>query len=669
MERGGGEYAVLLRERNWLRQRCDEAVAKVNDLLELLSRAGQRLTQVEVTNAELLAYKETPQKLDWRMAGSHIDDINLGSGRRDEAILKDLVLHFDAVTSAAKDKTAQCDSIRQKLSEVNSRLQKAELSIIDFQAMVEELQAAKGRCEQDLALVREIQQRDTNRAEELLRKVEPLERDRTALMEQVLDLKTEMARALSHTKPFFVGLGKLRSVPIYLRYSGRLPNLNIDKGALEKFIGDVWLMRQQEWCLNAATLQARDAGGSISMPSAPKKQRSQANSARMIMACARRDPNFSQSARMDFSNVPIGVTCQRSFPEFLHHFISDKHRANPGETAYSVMDACARFKYDADVELFHRILTGDLPEDAYYDQTVVIEKFRMALYEQDVRSSDGGVEYDWTQDIDLALTGVLKPRLGADPDQKVSGKLSVTAVLDALPRFFPAKTSASRDALRVALCDDAGLRHTLQQADADEAAELLNVTEVAYLDLFVSDAKGNQGSFIEALRDQYVEELMMHTTEVLQCIQAAEGQMCGDGLVLLRMLKFQVLIIDEKPDRDIDRWLWLLTRDSRAVCPEHSQLVSSLSWDEPYELTRLNDRARKLLCKRSGPRPPDARARAFDLVEMLNVPERYADMIMAEAGRHSVAPVSGDCVSDDDSDSESSASQHVTSPMLSEPDP
>jgi len=418
-----------------------------------------------------------------------------------------------------------------------------------------------------------------------------------------------------------------------LRYSGRLTNLNIDKVYLEKFIKDLWAQRQLEWCSNAGQ------GGSVVI-----RRRKQTGDIRMLINAARRDPEFARFARMDYSNVPCGVTCHRQFPDYLNYFINDHHRSQAGEMAYSLMDACARFKYDADVELFHRILVGDVPEDAYYDQMVMVEKFRMLLVETEYRSA-GEEDYDWVlneegrrQNEESRRQSLSQndsptsPAETASPRRRVgpNGKLQAKQILENIQMFFPAKAEAHYFQLRIALCDQVGLRHIRQQGTEEELQQGLEQTEVKYVDLFQSDAKGNQGAFMEVLRDQYVEELMVHTTETLQCIQAADGVKCPEGYALLKVIKFQLLVIDEKPEREVNRWLWLLVSDSKQQFPGHGSVAAELKWDEHYEVSKLSERGRRLLCKRYGPRPADVRSRAFELVEQLDLPDSVAEALVSE---------------------------------------
>lgn len=40
------------------------------------------------------------------------------------------------------------------------------------------------------------------------------------------------------------------------------------------------------------------------------------------------------------------------------------------EVAYNLLDACKRYSYDADIELFQKVMNGTLDDDVYDDQMV-----------------------------------------------------------------------------------------------------------------------------------------------------------------------------------------------------------------------------------------------------------------------------------------------------------
>eukprot|EP01062_Namystynia_karyoxenos_P080613 TRINITY_DN8709_c0_g2_i1.p1 TRINITY_DN8709_c0_g2~~TRINITY_DN8709_c0_g2_i1.p1 ORF type:complete len:979 (+),score=302.59 TRINITY_DN8709_c0_g2_i1:83-3019(+) len=629
MQTGGAAYAVLLRERDWLERCCSETTEKIQDLLDLLSRAGARLSQLEEVNSHLQSLTDAPQKVDWGILEEAIEDLNLGitPQRKDEEILRELIAYLQSVQAQSKQQTQETEAMRQRMSDLVTRLEAAESQGADARIQIEELQSELEASQKNYKRVKEQWRRDAARAEEAQKRVEPLEEERLALLNQVMQLKSEMARALSHTKSHFVGLGKLKTVPVYLRYSGKLSNLHIDKGVLENFISAVWAGRQQEWVGNALPTPRVAKTGSVrkldvSAVQSPAKKKAQPylSNIRVLVATMKRWEDFEVNERIDYGNVPLGVVCNRTLPEFVHNFIIEKYK-NPGEWAYSMVDACSRFKYDADVELFQRILTGDLPEDAYYDQTVMIEKFRGALVVEDQRR--GRVSQRRVTIPDEAMAFVV------DTAERPSGLLPPALVLSVLGRFFPAKSAASRIALRSALFDDIGLK---VEGPTDEAVQqaLDGAADAKYNDLFSSDAKGNQGQFMECLRDQYVEELMTNTTDVLQCIQSADGQGCPEGTVLLCVVKFQVLVWDSAPEKDVDRWVWLLTRDSKTQWPGHAVAVGEVRWHEPYDTAKLTERARKLLCKRYGHRPPPVE-RISDLLTWIELPDCVAEKFQARA--------------------------------------
>jgi hypothetical protein len=46
------------------------------------------------------------------------------------------------------------------------------------------------------------------------------------------------------------------------------------------------------------------------------------------------------------------------------------------EVAYNLLDSCKRYSYDADIELFHKILLGLLDDDVYTDQMAMLTTFK-----------------------------------------------------------------------------------------------------------------------------------------------------------------------------------------------------------------------------------------------------------------------------------------------------
>ena len=59
------------------------------------------------------------------------------------------------------------------------------------------------------------------------------------------------------------------------------------------------------------------------------------------------------------------------------------------EIAYNFVDALKRYSYDADCELFHRILFGELCEDVYHDQMQMLDTLLVTAKTEDAAQHGG----------------------------------------------------------------------------------------------------------------------------------------------------------------------------------------------------------------------------------------------------------------------------------------
>jgi hypothetical protein len=164
------------------------------------------------------------------------------------------------------------------------------------------------------------------------------------------------------------------------------------------------------------------------------------------------------------------------------------------EVAYSLLDGCERFKYDADVELFRRIAAGDIAEGTFIDQMIMTQKLKFALLiryaakEGRVNTVDGGLP-------DLSPTQLVS-RLMEE------AQLSVDDIMEVVQGFFPSKALDAFPLIRTAL-----------ESEARTPSQPLNIAK-----LFQSNEYGNQGPFIEAIRDQHLDEVCVHVAEVADVI-------------------------------------------------------------------------------------------------------------------------------------------------------
>ena len=143
------------------------------------------------------------------------------------------------------------------------------------------------------------------------------------------------------------------------------------------------------------------------------------------------------------------------------------------------VDGLRRFEYDADCELFLKILFGQMCEQTYHEQLAVVDRFIGSCVKHD-RESAGG---------------------------RLMGLVTRSDFMELLTKEFPLKTPGEMKNLKRALSTDQPL------------------PSIDYNKLFASDREGNQGKFAELLRDQFLSEVQ----EVYLAIESAIRQV-SDGL-------------------------------------------------------------------------------------------------------------------------------------------
>ena len=199
------------------------------------------------------------------------------------------------------------------------------------------------------------------------------------------------------------------------------------------------------------------------------------------------------------------------------------------EWIYSLMNACEKFCFDADVDLFRRIVRGDIPETAYFDQMIMMQKLKLSM-----------------QNSHTLLPPSVRP-----PGPTVRTVMLITE------RFFPTKTKDRLHQLMRSILIDLKNMASDGARSATSAISLMSSnssgsfgspTNTSVADdgkggfnfnalpqaalampvdipkLFASNDVGNEGFFVEAVRDQYVEELVEYANDIVKSII-----MCGSG--------------------------------------------------------------------------------------------------------------------------------------------
>lgn len=173
-----------------------------------------------------------------------------------------------------------------------------------------------------------------------------------------------------------------------------------------------------------------------------------------------------------------------SVQEHIYNFMKTRFgvQATIAEFAYNFCDALQRYRADADCEIFHHILFGELAEECYHAQMKMIED----------------------------LLGVCEKRDKFEHGGKVLELLAREHFNSILNDFLVSKSPADMQILKQALSYDQPL------------------AEVGYKKLFEENCDGDQGKFAETLRDQFLADTLqtyrLIETEIRIAAAVAEGE-------------------------------------------------------------------------------------------------------------------------------------------------
>eukprot|EP00741_Cyanophora_paradoxa_P008132 tig00001264_g7869.t1 len=263
--------------------------------------------------------------------------------------------------------------------------------------------------------------------------------------------------SLSAAKDYVEGLGTGATVPRYLRWAGKVRNRKLSKRDTEALVRDCW-------------------------------------SSKFVYDRSVRAAKGAQTPMADYFYIYL----QKRFGI----------QAMIAEYGYSVVDALQRYSYDADVDLFRRVLAGELSEEVYADQLDMMERLRQMCIKLD-RNQSGGKE-----------TGVVAKR----------------TLVASLRKFFPLKA-------------DPDFRALLRALDGEQPGN-----EVVHYKLFQEDRNYNQGPFMELLRAQYIRDVQAYTAEVEAAILALPRD--GEGKVTVAALREAMSALDpERPPKSMDEVL------------------------------------------------------------------------------------------------------------------
>ncbi|KAJ9450715.1 hypothetical protein DIPPA_20072 [Diplonema papillatum] len=503
---GGSEYQAVVAEKEALKAELRKRLKKVNDLAKLTDRCGQRMQDTE-------SLVESLRKRSARVQALYDKD----KKRYNEAIrlADNLLIDIDALQMLADERQTKITALTASQTQLEDRIKLLE-------AERKLLLTAGGM-----------------RLEDMMKELY------SSYLKYTASTKD---RRPHDVRQYFKGLGINRNVPVYLRHQGRVNNLCLGKGVLEKLIREMWVSRYilevHDPAENCEDLTSDGVVGG--------------NAASLALKCARRDPTMDH---VDYANTLHFAFPRCPFVEFFHKYIN-KRWANPIEWAYSLVDAMVRFRYDADVEMFYEILQGRLPEDVFLDQHVMIHKFRrvLTMLEPPEELLNSWKKHDASMEMCYLPAGM---------------------ILDAVRVFFPAKSTENIDALACALYDDV---YTLQSVENVSA-----VTPVMFLELFSEDADGDQMMFLELLRDQHLEEIALFMSAIVDMLDNF-NKSGGEPWVTYEDIRRKMLFLDpHRPEEDIFEWFCLLTGGA------HDELSPS---DKRYAIDTLIRAAPHILQKK-----------------------------------------------------------------------
>jgi len=209
------------------------------------------------------------------------------------------------------------------------------------------------------------------------------------------------------------------------------------------------------------------------------------------------------------------------------------------EMAYALLSALSRYGYDADCELFGTILKGELSEDVYRDQ----------------------IEF-----LDELMTQFIAR------DKHKKGEIEKTEIEKIVRRLCAAK-------------NEQNMRKLMNALELNDPS-----AKIRYELLFQEDRDGNQGPFVEELRDQHLSEIQCFQTEITEHLQKMQNTY---QQVTVEQIEDTLKRLDpSKTQSEIDRYLCVGFGVS---------MRKSLASDLLVSLDTYMSKLATILVKRTGP--------------------------------------------------------------------
>ncbi|KAK3266137.1 hypothetical protein CYMTET_25217 [Cymbomonas tetramitiformis] len=221
--------------------------------------------------------------------------------------------------------------------------------------------------------------------------------------------------------------------------------------------------------------------------------------------------------------------------DFLHDFFRKRSSTMTGayKTAYNFIRGLKVYDYDADVEMFLKVLTGEVSEEVYHDQMKLCDELLQAFEDEDIRSSSSN---------------------------EPTGELKLPQITSVLKDFFPHKSPELFTEMMTALKED----------QEEKCPSQWEAKIVWYTYLFEEDANFDQGPFAECIRDHHLQARAAFLTNVEKRLR----DVCRDGLVRPGTAEPALLSVD--PNMDAQQVEEYLARGFKLGQKEYTERISDL---------------------------------------------------------------------------------------------
>ena len=326
-------------------QDCNSALTAQKKSYEEVEHIRHELQEMERKNAGMVSPENFEEHM--RIAKEQREELHALQGTHKELIQR--YTNLKGVIDTAFDKSISSSSSSSSLSAPQSpgrvNIQRTDVDREDPAAMVKTL-VKEGTSPRVIieALLDEIEELRTE-----------LKGAGGGLAVDGNDVRHDDAGVDDINSPWshFDGLGLGKSVPEYLRTTGKIQNLNFSKRECEAYINDVWIAkanREKAVALQKAK-EEKKLGSSI-LPNGEEE--------------------YDELCDLD---------------KFFMHYIKKNFTKGKGlEFAYNLIDAVKKYSFDSDCRLFHLILTKQVSEEIHGDQIQLLNHIQEEMRREELRT-------------------------------------------------------------------------------------------------------------------------------------------------------------------------------------------------------------------------------------------------------------------------------------------